>query len=88
MAVRVVTEAAVIDHATRAAQEYVRATRELLSLERDRRGEAATGSRRYQRLEQSLTPSAIRRCWPAADLHLVLGDGAESRIGDADHDAV
>jgi hypothetical protein len=72
--VRVVPSDSLRVTATSAARDYVRTTREILALELDRRGERARLSPRYQRLEQSLAPEAILRCWPAADLAAVFTD--------------
>jgi hypothetical protein len=57
---------------TRAATEFVRAVRRQLQVEVERRGERATQSHRYRQLQHSISPEALRRTWPNADVEAAL----------------
>jgi hypothetical protein len=71
--VRVVgTAESVRECSTRAAREYVQAVRRQLLIEVERRGERAKQSPSYRQLQHSISPEALRRTWPNADLDTAL----------------
>jgi hypothetical protein len=59
---------------TQAARSYVLATRQRMGAELGRSGAQARESRNYQQLERSITPEALARTWPQADLDEVLAE--------------
>jgi hypothetical protein len=71
--VRVVGAAdSVRERSTRAATAFVQAVRHQLQVEVERRGERATQSRSYQQLQHRISPEALRRTWPNADVDAAL----------------
>jgi hypothetical protein len=59
---------------TRAAREYVRAVRRRMQAEVERHGERAKQSGSYRRLQDGISPEALRRSWPDADIEAALDE--------------
>jgi hypothetical protein len=67
-----VIDGSVRERSTRAAKDFVRMVRGRLQAEVRRQGQQATQTRSYQRLERSISPDALRKSWPEADIDSAL----------------
>ncbi len=62
------------ERSTHAASAFVQAVRRQLQVEIERRGERATRSRSFQTLQHSISPEALRKTWPNADVDAALAE--------------